>query len=367
MADKASVMRIAFILYPLGIVLIWLFITVKWGIFSHLLIYFIVISLSIFGIILISLFGPKRYLYALDDWDIPSNQYHPEDFDHSKWNLLLDTHFHTKYSDGSMSIEQGVKWHIACGFNAFFITDHDTFANYEEIIQLQAKYKDQILIMPGIEIATPIGHMNVLGIHEWDCDHFTHPKVEDDIKKIILEAHRLGGVVTWNHFPWSTGGKIPRYKIHPTREQLIEWNVDLLECCNWDDDISPIDVESYEFTRNHSEIGPVAATDVHTPEKDRLYGWTLVNIPEFTPNALMTELRSKRTDVLLKPQGIPYPTTHRENPKIWGLKPIYQLGAIFLSIHRGGALSNVDLKLIFIWLIYFLVIFGFLELFFLIL
>ncbi len=112
-----------------------------------------------------------------------------------------------------------------------------------------------------------------------------------------------------DHFPWSTGGDKPRWKpgTHLTRERAVELGFDLMEVANWDDEISQIDDVSMAFCEQHAGvIGPVVATDVHQPDKDRLCGWTLLYVDELTEDAVMAELRAKRTDVLVIPGGLPY-------------------------------------------------------------
>lgn len=308
-------------------------------------------------------FGPRRYSYRLLDWTIPENRYSPN-VDKSQWNILLDTHFHTKYSDGTMSVEEGILWHLAVGFNAFFITDHETIAGHKEIAFLQEKYKDQILILPGLELANSMGHFNVLGLKTWDFEKMKGLKDEQYVKAIIEDAHKQGALVSINHFPWSIGGTKPRFspKKHITREQALEWSIDLMEACNWDDDISPIDKESYNFCKSHPGIAPVCGTDVHSPDKDQLYGWTLLKTESFTMDAVMQALHQKKTEILFAQSPIPYPVKHHENLSYRLLKPLMQIGQMFIAYHKGGAISNLDWKGLLLWILYVLCGFGIIEL-----
>jgi hypothetical protein len=99
------------------------------------------------------------------------------------------------------------------------------------------------------------------------------------------------------------------------------------------------------------------------PEKDRLYGWTLISTNEFTENAIMSELRNKHTDVILNPMGVPYPTKHQESWKYRVLKPFYQIAEIFMGLHKGGTLSNIDYLTAFMWVVYASGVFLLIELF----
>lgn len=154
MDTKRLVQIIAAIVFPLGIFIGFL-VLIQYGnnIWARFFAYIVFVGLIIFGAVLMVVIGPQKVTYHTEDWEIPENQFKPTNYDKEKWNILLDTHFHTRYSDGLMTIEQGIKWHIAMGFNAFFVTYHDTCANFDEIMVLQAKYKEQCLVLPGIELA----------------------------------------------------------------------------------------------------------------------------------------------------------------------------------------------------------------------
>ena len=64
--------------------------------------------------------------------------------------ILMDTHAHTLYSDGKMTTEQTVLWHIANGFKVMVLSDHNTTKGNPELKELQKKYPE-ILLIPGIE------------------------------------------------------------------------------------------------------------------------------------------------------------------------------------------------------------------------
>lgn len=367
MVSRAGVLRVAAGVFPgFTAVALWLLVASWpgwWGVLGRFLAFWLLSSEFIFAAVLVHLFGPRQFLYKGEDWEDPTNQYQPTGYDPGKWNVLLDTHFHTKYSDGVLDVAEAVQWHIAMGFNAFFITDHDTLANQAAIRALKDRHADEILLMQGVELSTPFGHLCVLGCETWDFTKYAGMEREAHLKAIVADAHAQGAVVTINHYPWSTGGAKPRYapEVHLSRDEARAWGVDLMECVNWDDDIAPIDMKSYAFCQAHPGIGPVAATDVHDPAKDRLYGWTLVHVPEFTEAAVMAELRAHRTDVLFRPEGVTYPTRHAENPKFKALRPLYQVGGMFVGLHQGAAISNLDWHAVAVWVAYWCALFVFLE------
>jgi len=336
------------------------------GIIGEFLAYCSVAGVIIYTSVILNLDGPRKYKYKMADWLDPANQYHPSGYDADKWNVLLDTHFHTRHSDGAMTVEEGIAWHVAMGFNAFFVTDHDTLSNADDIRRLKERYKDQILVMQGVEISTKRGDIAVLGLKEWDFSKFEGLDADEKVQRVVEEAHRQGALVGICHFPWSTGGEKPRWKpgTHLSRKKALDLGFDLMECCNWDDDISPIDDESLAFCQQHQgEIAPVAVTDMHQPDKDRLYGWTLLHVDEFSEEAVLSELRARRTDVLIMPGGVPYPTKHAENPRYAVIKPLSMLGAMFVSLHKGGSISNLDKKGVVAWFVYLVVLFLIIEFF----
>ncbi|MEX2680498.1 MAG: CehA/McbA family metallohydrolase [Candidatus Sigynarchaeota archaeon] len=327
--------------------------------------YCLFLTVAVFTCVYFALAGPRPVLFKKEDWLDPANQFHPSGYDKAKYNVLLDTHFHTRHSDGTMTVEEGVAWHLAMGFNAFFVTDHDTMANAGDVRRLEEKYKDRIIVMQGLEIATERGHVNVLGLKDWDFARYKGLDPDEKIRCIVADAHAQGAVVSIDHFPWSTGGARPRWKpgTHLTREQAVELGFDLMEVANWDDEISAVDEASIEFCKQHpGAIAPVVATDVHQPDKDMLRGWTLLHVDEFTEEAIMAELRARRTDTLIVPGGLPYPCKHPANPRYTIVKPLADIGRAIVSLHRGGRLSDLDWKGVMTWLGYAFLLFAVIEL-----
>ncbi len=335
------------------------------GLLGDFVAYWLLVAVAIYTCVYFALAGPRPTTFRVEDWLDPTNQYHPFGYDKAKYNVLLDTHFHTRHSDGRMTVEEGVAWHIAMGFNAFFVTDHDTMSNAADVQRLKGKYADRILVMQGLEIATERGHVNVLGLKDWDFAKYKGIDPDERIRRILADAHAQGAVVSIDHFPWSTGGDKPRWKpgTHLTRERAVELGFDLMEVANWDDEISQIDDVSMAFCEQHAgAIGPVVATDVHQPDKDRLCGWTLLHVDELTEDAVMAELRAKRTDVLVIPGGLPYSCKHPENPRYAIVKPLATIGRGIVSLHKGGRVSNLDWKGVATWLGYAMLLFVTIEL-----
>jgi hypothetical protein len=245
-------------------------------------------------------------IYSDDDWK-NINPLIPPGYDQSKYNVVFDQHSHTNYSDGKLTIKQNVEWHMAMGFNAVAITDHNNMKHLEQIDKVRAEYHDKnIIILSGIEWSTNRIHLNFLGIPSW-TDKINYKPSDEQIVNAINKAHDLGGIVVCNHIPWSVYEF--HMKTHPTRENLLEWGIDYFEIVN-DDCMSEnvYDQESYNFcTHFNDRIGMITGTDMHKPDglaSGGVHGWTLMNLKEFSEEILMEELKNKRTKILYS--NIPY-------------------------------------------------------------
>lgn len=306
--------------------------TVRFALFAAVVGSIVAVSLSAYG-------GKKKYyVYSDNAWEgIPAYQIIEEG---SPYNIVLDQHSHTLHSDGTLTVRQNVLWHIAMGYNAMFLTDHNTLDNKTEADALREEFKDEILIMQGMEWSTDRIHLNFLGIGEWDFDAFPINKKATDaeIKAAIDEAHRLGGLVTLNHFLWSTN------KDRPTRQQFFEWGIDYIEVVNSDCYKTEFyDAESIAFCQEKG-IGQITGTDMHLPNyinaNNRIHGWTLLTAAEFSQESVMQQLREKNTTILYSAEGTPL---LGEFPTKTGYKmalPFIKIGQHLKAIYIGQ--GNVD-------------------------
>ena len=190
---------------------------------------------------------------------------------------FIDLHGHTQASDGWMTPEQLVKWHIANGFNAFVLTDHNTGKNNKEILALQSKYP-QILVIPGFEWTTERLHLNFIGIEDYPHRIPSIP-TDEEIQDTIKNAKALGAVVLVDHVTWTMDQ--PRLRsgelVHPTREQLLDWGADGFEINNemyWHDPTTARLLEDVHHEWNGRKIFAGTGTDIHNPFKEWATGWT---------------------------------------------------------------------------------------------
>jgi predicted metal-dependent phosphoesterase TrpH len=320
------------------------------NLYLDFLIYFLVMALIIVSSVLISFYGPAQNHYRHTDWLKPENYFNAP-IDKTKWNIILDTHSHTKAMEGRMNVEQVITFHQAMGFNACCITEHNTLRSILSVLRAQKNHAKDFLVIPGFEYTTSRIHMCILGIKAWKGSIPLTP-TDLEIQQAIKQAHERGGVVVVNHYPWSTWGPVPKMPDHPTREQMLEWGVDLIEVANWDDEISRYDPESLEFAKTHENISPVVGTDLHYPERIKICGWTVLNAKNFTVEAVMDELRNHRTDVVLLNPYVPYSIYHP--PNIWYeiFRPFIMIGNMFQTMYNGGKISNFNTTGALIWVFY---------------
>ena len=93
---------------------------------------------------------------------------------------MIDLHMHTKYSDGTWSVEETLRKAQKIGLNTISITDHDSVAAHRELAENDA-YKSIFTgnIIPGVEFSTSY---DGVAIHMLAYD-FDYTKLEDFLDK----------------------------------------------------------------------------------------------------------------------------------------------------------------------------------------
>ncbi|CAG8466929.1 5918_t:CDS:2 [Gigaspora rosea] len=220
-----------------------------------------------------------------------------------QYNILLDGHSHTYFSDGRMNPEQLLQWSMANGYNAIVVSDHNSIEGALEAQRIaNAKYNDSIVVIPGMEYSCCRIHMNFIGIQSNPFGPFNKPHPSnEELKEMIDKVHKMGGLVTVNHIPWSNKtewlNQVPTLQDHPTREELLEMGVDGFEIINGD----VFDFETYVFANNHRTL-KISGSDIHHPS-DGAYAWTLLNAPNKTFEGIMAALRGKETSFFFDATG----------------------------------------------------------------
>ncbi|MHA1510829.1 MAG: PHP domain-containing protein, partial [Promethearchaeota archaeon] len=269
------------------------------------------------------------YKYSDNDWD--ALQYSPS-YNQSEWNVLLDGHSHTYYSDGELSPRQNILWHISLGYNAMVLTDHNRFDSVFEIRDIaRNEFNNSIKILLGVEWTTDRGHYNLIFPPNTTLDDFkdlipstsyAYDPTDEEIEAVFNETHELGGIVVVNHFFWSSAFG----ERFPTMEQLDIWGVDYFEIVNGDEYYE----EPYQYCLENG-LGMITGSDMHIP--DKTYSWTKLKIDSFSEDEIFEQLIKKNTSILYNKSGSPYGMTHKFNIGYDLMIPFIAFGQVLKDIY----------------------------------
>ncbi len=118
-----------------------------------------------------------------------------------------DLHMHTAHSDGQCASQSGKM--VPCpvfftvdaaarrGLDFIAITDHNATSQYDAMRELQP-YFDKVLLIPGREITTFQGHLNLLGTTDF-LDFRLGSQGVPDMNTLLRNANKLGAVISINH------------------------------------------------------------------------------------------------------------------------------------------------------------------------
>ena len=127
-----------------------------------------------------------------------------------------DLHSHTGRTDAVCKSQSGAD--VPCppsrlfaaaaaqGLDFLVLTDHNTQATFNELMQAQLYY-DKMLLIPGEEVTTVKGHTNV-----WGTEGFLDYRVAETgftANDLFDQAHRLYALVSINHAYWPWDGRCP--------------------------------------------------------------------------------------------------------------------------------------------------------------
>jgi len=124
-----------------------------------------------------------------------------------------DLHMHTAHSDGQCPNQTGkmapcpvfftVDAAARRGLDFIAITDHNATSQYDAMRELQP-YFDKLLLIPGREITTFQGHLNLLGTTAFLDFRLGRPDIPD-MNTLLRNANRLGALISINHPNAPTG------------------------------------------------------------------------------------------------------------------------------------------------------------------
>ena len=163
--------------------------------------------------------------------------------------IRIDLHVHTLYSGDSnispkMLIEQ---LNINPTVKAVAITDHDTIEGYKHVKKLAEAYEG-LLVIPGVEVSTFEGHINVLGVEEM-------PKYPLSAEELIDFARERQAVVVIPH----------PYRVCGLGDNAKKLDADAIETLNYR--ASKAENKLAEKLAKELNLPGVAGTDAHRPNQ----------------------------------------------------------------------------------------------------
>ncbi|NLB51576.1 MAG: PHP domain-containing protein [Syntrophomonadaceae bacterium] len=106
--------------------------------------------------------------------------------------MLYDLHTHTKASDGKLSPKDLIDEAVKLKLPGIAITDHDTVSGLHEAMDYQIHVKNQIEVIPGIEMNTEMdgSEVHILGYY---IDHFNSHLCErlQELKESRLKRAKM--------------------------------------------------------------------------------------------------------------------------------------------------------------------------------
>lgn len=126
-----------------------------------------------------------------------------------------DLHMHTGHSDGHCANQTGqqvpcpifmtVEAAVKRGLDFIAITDHNATSQYDAMRELQPFF-NKILLIPGREITTFQGHMNLLGTTDY-VDFRVGSKSVPNLNVLLQRVNQMGAIISINH-PNAPGGEV---------------------------------------------------------------------------------------------------------------------------------------------------------------
>lgn len=193
------------------------------------------------------------------DLILPYNPVVKEPIEKNGW-VKGDIHLHSNHSDGTLSIEDLIKFSIKRDLDFIFLTDHNKISGYHTIEW------EFYPIYGGIEFTTFWGHFLGLGLTEYISWDLVNPN--SGIKKLSEKIHSQGGILCVAH-PYTIGDPIcPGCRC----ELFLDWNyIDALEIWTGSYELRRFEITEAikkwrELLREGYKITALGSSDMHKPE-----------------------------------------------------------------------------------------------------
>lgn len=262
--------------------------------------------------------------------------------------IAADFHSHTNAShdvQGSLmkgfDAEASRRWHARGGFDAAFITDHNTTDGFP----LEWAHSGSTLLCPGIEVSAWRAHIVLLGASE-SVDRSPYSDSLGGVLQLLRESSRHGGRLAI--------ASLPEYDRNhwPNLEALVEAGVAGFEIVNASpkaNDFRAARRDSIIALAQQHDLLLLAVTDSHGWGATVL-GWNLVRIPQWRPTvprpceALVHRLKTGGT------AAVQIAERHHLRREAWWPWILTPLGVVWETWRGLGALQVVS-WVVWIWIV----------------
>jgi predicted metal-dependent phosphoesterase TrpH len=194
--------------------------------------------------------------------------------------MKADLHIHTSYSSDIISSpKEVVKTAILRGINCICITDHGEIKGAIEV--LKAGFDQDILVIPGIEIKSKLGHVLGINIKKIIPNGLS-------LKETVKEIRKQGGMAVIPHpFAWPARAFLGKEKDLLLAEAIEIFNATLFSFSN---------KKALSFVQKH-DLPFTAGPDAHSTE---FIGKAFIEMTKknpLSPEEVLEEIRNKRVKV----------------------------------------------------------------------
>ncbi|MEM3546794.1 MAG: PHP-associated domain-containing protein [Candidatus Bathyarchaeia archaeon] len=199
--------------------------------------------------------------------------------------LKLDLHVHTNVSgDSLIRLDEALVEARVKGLNGLALTEHEKPSKVKGLI-------NNILVIPGLETQTSIGHVLVLGLDQWRLKPGLKP-----ICVVLEEAKRFEAVAVLAH-------PFPRTLIPSLILKARRLGLDAIEVLNSGTIFYPLSSRVNMKISLKFNIPMTAGSDSHILRTIG-YAYTIVETPSTCIEDILESIRRGLTEVYGKPSGL---------------------------------------------------------------
>ncbi len=205
-----------------------------------------------------------------------------------------DLHSHTVHSDGAFTVDEAANRAQQAGLDFLALTDHNTYSQ-----NLGYPRDSRVLFIPGMELTTYSGHLNLLGVTK-PVDEFRVASNADLSHHLHLASQR-GALISVNHpFETTCSSCAWRWDWDPRMDAVEVWNgpwreANTLALAWWQSELAA-----------GRRLVALGGSDTHNAENPHIqHGWptTWVYANQCRRDDILTAIRQGRVFISYAPSG----------------------------------------------------------------